>query len=57
MFNEDELTVYDKTFQTIGVLDKEEQKKISCLSDPFGRIGYHAICHHTYLWQRCTQRR
>lgn len=27
MFNEDELTVYDKTFQTIGVLDKEEQKK------------------------------
>ena len=28
MFNEDELTVYDKTFQTIGVLDKEEQKKI-----------------------------
>lgn len=26
MFNEDELTVYDKTFQTIGVLDKEEQK-------------------------------
>ena len=28
MFNEDELTVYDKTFQTICVLDKEEQKKI-----------------------------
>ena len=28
MFNEDELTVYDKTFQTIDVLDKEEQKKI-----------------------------
>ena len=28
MFNEDELTVYDKTFQTIVVLDKEEQKKI-----------------------------
>lgn len=28
MFNEDELTVYDKTFQTISVLDKEEQKKI-----------------------------
>ena len=27
MFNEDELTVYDKTFQTIGVLDKEEKKR------------------------------
>ena len=28
MFNEDELKVYDKKFQAIGVLDKKEQKKI-----------------------------
>lgn len=28
MFNEDELNDYDKKFQEIGVLDKEEQKKI-----------------------------
>ena len=28
MFNEYELTVYDKTFKKIGFLDKEEQKKI-----------------------------
>ncbi len=27
MFNEDELKVYDKKFQAIGILDKEEQKK------------------------------
>ena len=26
--NEDELKVYDKKFQAIGILDKEEQKKI-----------------------------
>ena len=28
MFDEDELKVYDKKFQAIGILDKEEQKKI-----------------------------
>ena len=28
MFNEDELKVYDKKFQAIGILDKEEQKNI-----------------------------
>ena len=28
MFNEDELKVYDKKFQAIGILDKEEQKKV-----------------------------
>ena len=27
MFDEDELKVYDKKFQAIGILDKEEQKK------------------------------
>lgn len=28
MFNEEELNVYDKKFQEIGVVDKEEQEKI-----------------------------
>lgn len=27
MFDEDELKVYDKKFQAIGILDKEEQKR------------------------------
>ena len=26
MFNEDELKVYDKKFQAIGILDKEQKK-------------------------------
>ena len=31
MFNEDELKVYDKKFQAIGILDKEEQKKMALI--------------------------
>lgn len=31
MFNEDELKVYDKKFQAIGILDKEEQKDTGVL--------------------------
>lgn len=29
MFDEDELKVYDKKFQAIGILDKEEQKNLN----------------------------
>lgn len=28
-----------------------------CLVDPLDRTGCPAICHHTHIWQRCTQRR
>ena len=40
MFNEDELKVYDKTFPAIGILDKEEQKKILELFYTLGVITF-----------------
>ena len=40
MFNEDELKVYDKKFQAIGILDKEEQKKILAFFYTLGVITF-----------------
>ena len=58
MFNEDELKVYDKKFQAIGILDKEEQKKILEFFYTLGVITFnlqllhsHSYRHNTFLYE------